>query len=204
MSLLLIRHGETALNAARVLQPVATPLSERGSRQADALAQRVASLAPVAMVSSPLVRAWQTARAIAAATGLTIAPLASLAERDFGAWRGRPYDALGAGALTARAAPPGGEAMDAFEARVGEALDTIVGLASTQGGPIVVVTHGLVIGTLLARHLALARGARLPQRIANASITIAHATAPHEVTLMACTAHLTGALRDDAASLSGG
>ena len=28
MSLLLIRHGETALNAARVLQPVATPLSE--------------------------------------------------------------------------------------------------------------------------------------------------------------------------------
>ena len=34
MTLLLIRHGETALNVARVLQPADTPLSARGVAQA--------------------------------------------------------------------------------------------------------------------------------------------------------------------------
>ena len=39
MLLYLIRHGETPLNVARVLQPADTPLSERGQRQAQALAK---------------------------------------------------------------------------------------------------------------------------------------------------------------------
>ena len=39
MNLLLIRHGETALNVPRVLQPADTPLSARGMAQAEALAQ---------------------------------------------------------------------------------------------------------------------------------------------------------------------
>ena len=34
MSIILIRHGETAFNVARVLQPADTPLSERGIAQA--------------------------------------------------------------------------------------------------------------------------------------------------------------------------
>ena len=37
----LIRHGETALNANRTLQPAATPLSERGLAQAQRLAERL-------------------------------------------------------------------------------------------------------------------------------------------------------------------
>ena len=42
MTILLIRHGETALNAARIVQPADTPLSERGIAQARALARRLA------------------------------------------------------------------------------------------------------------------------------------------------------------------
>ena len=39
--ILLIRHGETELNAKRVLQPPETPLSERGVAQAERLARRL-------------------------------------------------------------------------------------------------------------------------------------------------------------------
>jgi probable phosphoglycerate mutase len=38
MSIFLIRHGETALNASRTLQPADTPLSPRGLAQAAAIA----------------------------------------------------------------------------------------------------------------------------------------------------------------------
>ena len=42
MSILLIRHGETALNAARIVQHPETPLNERGVGQARRLAERLA------------------------------------------------------------------------------------------------------------------------------------------------------------------
>ena len=60
MNLLLIRHGETALNVARVLQPADTPLSARGIAQAEALASRLASMNVEAIVSSDLPRALRT------------------------------------------------------------------------------------------------------------------------------------------------
>ena len=69
MTLLLIRHGETALNAARVMQPADTPLSERGLAQAEALGRRMKTAGLAAIVSSDLPRAWQTAQAIAQPDG---------------------------------------------------------------------------------------------------------------------------------------
>ena len=63
----LIRHGETPLNAARVLQPADTPLSPRGLAQARALAERMRSLPLAGILSSDMPRALQTAEAIAAA-----------------------------------------------------------------------------------------------------------------------------------------
>ena len=56
MSILLVRHGETALNAARVLQPPDTPLSPRGLAQAQAVAQRL-SREPVAAIVNDVVKA---------------------------------------------------------------------------------------------------------------------------------------------------
>ena len=46
MTLLIIRHGETPLNVARVLQPADTPLSANGLAQAAALAQQARDVAP--------------------------------------------------------------------------------------------------------------------------------------------------------------
>lgn len=204
MSLYLIRHGETALNAARVLQPLDTPLSLRGLQQADAIAARVAQLGAAAIVASPLARAWRTAEAIGSATGLPVARSALLEERNFGAWRGLPYDALGAGAIATPDAPPGGESMAAFEARVAQAFAALVALRATLDGPLAIVTHGLVIRALILHHLVLPAGSALPMRIANTSLTIAAPRRPHEVTLLDCTRHLAGGLRDDAHALSGG
>ena len=204
MSLFLIRHGETALNAARVMQPADTPLSARGLLQADAVAARVAQLGVAAIVASPLARAWTTAETIGAATALPVARLALLEERNFGDWCGLPYDALGSDVIGASDAPPGGEAMATFEARVAQAFAAIVALRATLDGPLAVVTHGLVIHTLVTRHLTLLVGSKAPIRIANTSLTIASALRPHEATLIDCTRHLVGSLRDDASSLSGG
>jgi broad specificity phosphatase PhoE len=204
MSLLLIRHGETALNVARVLQPADTPLSTRGVAQAEALATRLATLGIGAIVSSDLPRALRTAQAIAAATGMSIETSALLQERNFGDWRGQPYDALAIDPLTLQEAPPGGESVAAFEQRVARAFAHVVEVQSRCGGTLAVVTHGLVIRAMLAALVHLPAGTAAPAHMANTSLSIVGAAPPHVATLLNCTQHLEGATRDDAQALSGG
>ena len=204
MSLLLIRHGETALNVARVLQPADTPLNARGLLQAEALAQRLAATGVRAIVSSDLPRALRTAEAIAAATGATIETTPLLQERNFGAWRGQPYDAMAVDPLAMADAPPGGESAALFAQRVAEAFAHVVRRQAALGGTLAVVTHGLVIRALLARHVQLADGCGLPTHLGNTSLSVIEATPPHRVSLLDCTRHLQAATRDDAHALSGG
>lgn len=203
MTLLWIRHGETALNAARVLQPPQTPLSPRGERQAQAVAARLARRGVVGVLSSDLPRALQTAQAIARACGVALQATATLQERNFGALRGLPYDGLGVDPLTMAEAPPQGESMAAFEQRVGDALAEAAAWQARLGGPVAVVSHGLVIRTLLQRWVTRPPGLLPPARIGNTAVTEIAAQPPHAVIAIACTAHL-AADDDDAAGLSGG
>lgn len=222
MSIVLVRHGETPLNAARVIQPADTPLSERGRAQAEAVARRLAArsdrdaqgcgnvrergvvaLAPTAILTSDLPRAFETATAIGAATGLALRATELLQERNFGALRGRAYDDLGYDPLATTEAPPGGESVAEFEARVARAFGEMLALRAALPGDLVVVTHGLVIRTLLARHARLAAGLEMPGSLANTSVTVLAAAAPHEALLVNCTAHLEGADRDEGKGLSG-
>jgi len=208
MTLLIIRHGETPLNVARVLQPADTPLSANGLAQAGALALRLRSAGLAAIVSSDLPRALATAQAIALATGLALQTSALLHERNFGDLRGLAYDSLGFDPLSADSAPPGGESQAQFSARCQAAWAWVLAQRSRTGGPLAVVTHGLVIREWLERGpLMLAPGLAPPQRLANTSLTIASAAPPHHVTLLDCTAHLAaeaGGPGEDARSLSGG
>lgn len=210
MQLLIIRHGETPLNVARVMQPADTPLSARGLAQAQALARRLAALPagerPVAIASSDLPRAWQTAQALAEALGLAVLACPLLQERNFGDLRGRPYDSLGFDPLTRAEAPPNGESIPSFHARCAAALAWVATHQQAQGGPLAVVSHGLVIrrwldadgGLQLPAHLAA------PERLANTSLTVAEAAPPHRVLQVDDTRHLDGGVGLDAASLSGG
>jgi broad specificity phosphatase PhoE len=77
-------------------------------------------------------------------------------------------------------------------------------LARGAHGSVVVVTHGLVIHSLLAHRVALAPGVALPARIANASVTVIEDGATPRVVLLDCTAHLAGERADDPLALSGG
>ena len=83
--LLLGRHGETDWNRQGRWQGHADGgLNDAGRAQATALAQRIAGLDPAALYSSDLGRAWDTAAAIAAATGLTPEPVPGVREVDVG------------------------------------------------------------------------------------------------------------------------
>ena len=202
MTIILVRHGETALNISRVLQPADTPLSANGLAQARAVAQRLAGEAIAAILSSDLPRALVTAQAIGAACGLPVSTTPLLHERNFGDLRGQPYDDLGYDVMTAAAAPPGGESMADFEARVALAFDLIVHTRQALSAPLVVVTHGLVIRALLLRHCGV--GAEMPAHLGNTAVSVVAAQAPHGFDLLACTAHLDRRAADAASALSGG
>jgi probable phosphoglycerate mutase len=203
MSIILVRHGETPLNVTRMLQPADTPLSDNGLAQARLVAQRLAGMRLAGIVSSDLPRALRTAETIAAATGLMPSTTALLHERNFGDLRGQPYDTLGFNPLTMNEAPPGGESVATFLARVAQAFEHMVALRTSLGGNLAVVTHGLVIRALLAHHAQRSDDNDLP-RIGNTSISVLGATPPHAVELLDCTRHLDDGTRHDVHSLSGG
>jgi len=203
MTIILLRHGETALNAARVVQPADTPLSARGARQAQALARRLASLGIAGIVASDLPRAAMTAEPLAAATGLPVATSPLLHERNFGDLRGRAYDEIAFDPHATDFQPPGGEGWAEFLDRVARAFAHVVALRAGLPGSLAVVTHGLVIRAMLQAHARLPAGAAAPERIVNTSVTILDAGAPHTAVLINCARHLEGELADDARGLSG-
>jgi broad specificity phosphatase PhoE len=90
MRAILIRHGETALNAAGVYRGRADiPLSPRGRAQSRAVRRALRGVRLDGIYSSPLARARETARAIAAGRrGITVAGAEEFIDMDFGAWQG--------------------------------------------------------------------------------------------------------------------
>jgi probable phosphoglycerate mutase len=191
MTILWLRHGETALNAARVMQPADTPLSALGLAQAEAAARRLATMRPRAILCSDMPRALQTALLLSRHCGLPVSVDKRLAERNFGALRGRPWSTLDLDPTTLQEAPQGGESMAQFHARAAEAWTLAAARRAALDGPLVVVSHGLLIHAVLARHAHWPAGAlELPQRLGNASVSIVDAAPPHAVLRVGCTAHL--------------
>ncbi len=86
----LARHGESDWNAANRFQGLSDrPLTELGRRQAEALADELATTAsPSAIYSSPLRRAFETAAIVGTRTGLEPRPVDDLREVDVGGWAG--------------------------------------------------------------------------------------------------------------------
>jgi len=90
-----IRHGETEWNLENRMQgQLDAPLTEKGRRQADALAARLSRAGLTALYSSDLGRAWQTALPIAAATGLKPIAAPSWRERHLGIFQGLDPETL--------------------------------------------------------------------------------------------------------------
>jgi probable phosphoglycerate mutase len=186
----LIRHGETASNAARIVQTPETPLSEVGSAQAELLGRRLAGEGITRIVSSDLTRAAMTAEAIRAVTGVPIGLDPDLQERNYGDVRGLPYAEVAADILAPDYEPPGGERWAEFHIRVERAWSRIAPRAGDGNGNLAVVTHGLVCYSLARHHLQLPAGTEAPLRWGNTSVTIIDIQPPWPVRLLNCTAHL--------------
>ena len=156
-TLLLVRHGQTAWNIQRrVLGRTDIPLDETGTAQAIDLPGRIGPV--LAVWSSPLARARQTAEPLATATGVPVLFDHDLIEMDQGELEGLgdvDLLALHGDLVQAwRADPgglrlPGGETMDEVADRALAALNRIVGHNPT--GRTAVVTHQLVLAATLCR-----------------------------------------------------
>ncbi|HLZ72060.1 MAG TPA: histidine phosphatase family protein [Dehalococcoidia bacterium] len=164
LRLLLLRHAQTAHNRDGLVQGRAdNPLSELGQRQAAALAERLSTAPLEAIYSSPLVRARQTAEAIAAPHGLGVAIEPDLIEMDIGAMEG-----LSGAELRERfpefmkawlsqdaggAAMPGGESLAQVQARAMAVVERVI--ARHPAGVAAVVSHNFVLLTVLCAILGL-------------------------------------------------
>jgi probable phosphoglycerate mutase len=204
MAIYLIRHGETASNAARIVQTPETPLSPHGIAQAERLARRLATVGITDILSSDLPRAAMTAERLQATTHAAVRFDPRLQERNFGDIRGTPYSSLDVDIFGPDYAPPGGEDWSMFHHRVDVVWPIITDAAARAAGELAVVTHGLVCYSLAARHLRLPEGVPPPWRWANTSLTIIESHSPWMVKLLGCVTHLDVESRDDPGSPSGG
>jgi probable phosphoglycerate mutase len=191
--ILLVRHGETPSNAARVVQTPDTPLSARGREQAQRLAARMAGLSVGRILASDLARAVQTAEPLRLATRaqLELEPL--LQERNFGDVRGTPYAELGHDLFAPDFVPPGGESWETFHRRVDRAWARVLEVAKRTPANLAVVTHGLVCYSLAQRHLRLPSGAAAELGLPNTALALIDPAPPHPVALWGCTEHLAAA-----------
>ncbi|HEV2975525.1 MAG TPA: histidine phosphatase family protein [Solirubrobacteraceae bacterium] len=170
----LARHGRTAYNhEGRFQGQQAVPLDALGREQARELAERTASYGFAALWCSPLLRARETADAVAAKIGLEPREDARLMETDAGDWTNRSFEEVIAEtpelfAAFADADPdfafPGGESFLQQEERVGAALGDV------EGGPLpaLVVCHGMVIRAALS--VRIGRWLPYGQRVPNGAI----------------------------------
>jgi probable phosphomutase (TIGR03848 family) len=159
--LLLIRHGLTDWVGNRL--PGWTPgihLSEEGRQQAEALAQRLASLPIKAVYASPLERTVETAEAIAAPHGLGVQIRENLGEIRIGEWTGQSIEDLAKKEewLAIQFYPsgvsiPGGETMHEMQTRAVVELDVI--RKAHPGATVAVVSHADVIKAAVAHYIGL-------------------------------------------------
>ena len=164
-TVLLIRHGRTRANREGIFRGrMDVPLDERGKEQAAATGRHLADRPLDAVYSSPLVRARDTARAVARPHGLAPRIEEAFDNLELGPWTGRRR------AEVAEEDPenwriwiecpeeldlPGAETLDQVAERSSRRLDELV--AAHAGETLAVVAHRAVIKPLLARILRLER-----------------------------------------------
>jgi probable phosphoglycerate mutase len=191
MAIYLIRHGETAANAERVIQMPDNPLNANGIAQSERLGERLAGERVALILASDYERAALTAHKIACSCQAPIEFDMDLRERNFGDLRGRAYRAIEAEIFAPGYEPPNGETWEEFLKRVARVWHRIQARAQALDGALAVVTHGLVCRALVANHLTL-DSSLLPAAygFGNCSLTVIDSESPFRVRLLNCCAHL--------------
>jgi broad specificity phosphatase PhoE len=117
------RHGQTAPNREGLVLGRADPeLTEEGHRQAALLAAALSAEPVSAILTSPLLRARQTAEPLEAACGIPVVVDERLLEIDWGTWEGRATGSLAQSDVERwkadKGAAPEGESLDSLSLRV--------------------------------------------------------------------------------------
>ncbi len=168
-TVILVRHGRTSANAAGTLagRMRGVRLDDVGAEQAARTAERLATVPLAAVVTSPLERCRDTARAIARAqaAGPRVVSDKGITECDYGEWQGRALKELAREKLwaTVQTQPsaatfPGGESLAAMQARAVTAVrrrDAAVESEHGAGAVWVAVTHGDIVKAVLADALGM-------------------------------------------------
>ena len=152
MKLILVRHGETEwVKEHRYQGSTDIPLNVWGVRQARALARLLKKERPLAVYSSKLTRARETAKLIANTCGKSIQFDARLNEVSFGVWEGQVHAVVRAQSPKASrdwyrarwsSRPPGGESLHSLRRRIFAFLKELAEQFGNRDGSCVVVTHG--------------------------------------------------------------
>ena len=164
MRLILVRHGETDTNKARLaLGQADVELNEHGRWQAQRLAVSLKREPIAAIYSSPLKRTLSTAEPIASSHGLEVQVDDGLIEMDIGEMEGLTFQQVRErhphflqvwlGDQAAHEAMPGGERLLDVQERAWQTIERI--RERQEHGTVAVVTHNFVILTLFCRVLGL-------------------------------------------------
>jgi broad specificity phosphatase PhoE len=149
-TLWLVRHGETAWNAAGLVQGHADEpeLTIRGRQQAERVAECLRDRPIRAIYASDLRRTRQSAEILEATLGTPVVYDRSLRERSFGTHEGLPLHSLttedtgisGDHVVDVEARPTGGESLTDVYRRVGTFVEWL--RSQQHQGDVVVVAHG--------------------------------------------------------------
>ena len=152
-----VRHGESEANAARRFAGQSdSPLTARGRRQAEAVADELAKVKFDRVVSSDLSRTRDTAAVIGNRQGVPVEVVPELREIDVGERTGRPFDEvadLPGSRDDGFLAWPGGETLEQVLSRSLRAIDRLA--RENPGKTICVVGHGGVNRILLSHFLGI-------------------------------------------------
>jgi len=179
ITLYLVRHGETNYNQEnRVQGHEDSLLTNFGKQQAGALAAAFKEIQIDQIYASPLIRAHETAMAIAGEhDGLEITPIDEFKELHCGDFQGMLLDEIRESRweewqhflASPNVAPPGGESMNQLYVRVSRAMEMILNGAG-EDETIVCVSHAGVVRMSMAYLMNVQVSAAVNFGLSNGSI----------------------------------
>ncbi len=161
MRLYFVRHAQSEANVQMVLSNRDLPhrLTDVGRQQAEALARSLADLPLAAIYSSPIVRAAETARIVAASKGLSFEFADALREPDCGIMEGRAdadawaeHDRVMRDWAVVRqfdSRIEGGESFHDLRARFVPLVERLVAAHGESDHNILLITHGSLLYLML-------------------------------------------------------
>lgn len=182
MRLYLVRHGETVWNFENRIQGASdVPLNDRGREQAESLAIKLQKIQFFKILSSPLERAFETAKIISLTQESAISKVDCFAELDQGKLEGLKFKEIQEKfpdfsskwrIVPGEVRMPGGETLNELQERAWQGIQNIYDEFYNEEEPILIVSHNLAIICILSKILDVSLNEFRKFRQHNASVNI--------------------------------